>query len=157
NYDPAGSAPATCDQGLYASTRDGAIEVSSGQFKLIVPKDKTAYVDAPGAIPVLLDETPGFLRNNPTPKPELLDVDSRELFGKDGSEMSQPGLYVEVKDGRVALTQQNGEQIELNAGETGFAGPEGSELFKMGVSPSFLDLDGYLRDLYVDPVTCRAQ
>ena len=155
-FDPAASGPVQCDQALYASTRDGEIELKSGQFKLLVPKGQTGYVDAPGAIPVLLDETPGFMRDNPAPKPELLDIDFPRLFGRDGSNMSEPGLYVEVKEGRIALTQQNGEQIEIDAGETGFAGPEGMDLYKMGTTPSFLDRDAYLRDLHVDPVSCRA-
>ena len=155
-FDPAASGPTQCDQALYASTRDGEIELKSGQFKLLVPKGQTGYVDAPGAIPVLLDETPGFMRDSPAPKPELLDIDFPRLFGRDGSNMSEPGLYVEVKEGRIALTQQNGEQIEIDAGETGFAGPEGMDLYKMGTTPSFLDRDAYLRDLHVDPVSCRA-
>jgi hypothetical protein len=155
-FDPAVSGPVSCDQALYASTRDGEIEIRSGQFKLLVPKGQTGYVDAPGAIPVLLSEMPGFMRDNPAPKPELLDIDFRQLFGRDGSNMSEPGLYVEVKDGRVALTQQNGQQIEINTGETGFAGPDGTQLYKMGTTPSFLEGDRYLRDLYVDPVSCRA-
>lgn len=156
NFDPADNGPTTCDQALYASTRDGAIEISSGQAKLVVPKGQVGYVDAPGAIPVLLDNPPAFMRDNTAPLPELLDVDMPTLFGKNGSEISQPGLYVMVKDGRVSLTQQSGDQIELHAGETGFAGKEGQELFKMGSPPSFIDQDNYLRDMGVDPASCRA-
>jgi hypothetical protein len=156
-YDPVVSGPVSCDQALYASTRDGEIEIRSGQFKLLVPKGQTGYVDAPGAIPVLLSEMPGFMRDNPAPKPELLDIDFGRLFGRDGSDMSEPGLYVEVKEGRVALTQPNGQQIEIKTGETGFAGPEGTQLYKMGTTPSFLEDDRYLRDLHVDPMSCRAQ
>ena len=84
------------------------------------------------------------------------EIDFQQLFGLDGKSMSEPGLYVDVKDGRVEMTQQNGQQITLNAGETGFAGPQGTELFRLGATPSFLDRDAYLRDLRVDPVSCRA-
>lgn len=156
DYTPDSNVALPCDQALYASTRDGEIEIKSGQHTLVVPKGQTGYVDAPGAIPLLLAETPGFMRDNSAPKPELLEIDFTQLFGLDGKNMSEPGLYVNVKDGRVEMTQQNGQQITLNAGETGFAGPEGTELFRLGSTPSFLDRDAYLRDLHVDPLSCRA-
>lgn len=156
-YDPGLSPPVQCDQALYAHTRDGAIEIKSGQFVLEVPKGKTGYIDAPGAIPVLLDETPGFLRDNPAPRPEDFNIDMNQLFGRDGTNQNGPGLYVEVKEGKIALTMDGGQEIEIAAGETGFADPQGTELYKLGLPPSFLDQDAYLRELHVDPVSCRAQ
>lgn len=156
SYDPAPGDLQPGGQALFVSTREGETEVGSGASRRRVPSGQTVYVAAPGAPPMLLAELPRFLRNHPAPKPELLKIDMRELFGDDGRAMGESGLYVEVKDGRVALTQKNGEQIRIDAGETGFAGPEGRRLFKMGATPSFLGRDRYLRDLHVDPASCRA-
>lgn len=157
SYDPVGKPPAQCDQALYAHTRDGSIEIKSGQFALEVPKGRTGYIDAPGAVPVLLDETPGFMRDNPAPRPEDFDIDMPKLFGRDGTAQTSPGLYVEVKEGKVSLTLPNGQELLVGAGETGYASPDGSDLYMLGLPPVFLDQDPYLREMNVDPVSCRAQ
>ena len=154
-YSPLTVEAMSCDQALYARTRDGTIEVTSGQHSLLVPKERTAYVDAPGAAPVLLDDTPEFMRTIPLPLPELQNADFTELFGRDGSTMSEPGLYVDVREGRVAITQHDGDEIEINAGETGFSDPEEDRLFRMGSRPWFIEYDKYLNDLDIDPLSCR--
>ena len=152
-----GGGASPCDDALYTNTREGTTEVTSGQFKILVPQGKIAYVDTPGGKPALVEQLPAILRDNPAPKPETLDVKPQELFGQDGTDVNKAGLYVLVKDGKVELTQANANRIELKAGESGFAGVEGMELFKMGVSPPFIDLDNYLRDMDADPVSCRAK
>ena len=155
--DPVAGGAVQCDQALYAQTRDGTIEVKSGQHRLLVAKGETAYVDAPGAIPTLLTESPAFLKDMPSPKPEALTVDMNQLFGVPGTGHDQPGLYAEVKEGRISLSQANGQSMIVNAGETAFAGSEGGSLYKLNGSPDFIEGDAWLRDMRVDPSACRAQ
>ncbi|SDI16426.1 FecR family protein [Propionivibrio dicarboxylicus] len=145
----------SCRQGVYASTREGTIEVASGESRMLVPSGQVGYIDGPGARPVLLPNVPHFLQNLPAPKPEQFKVNHQELFGKDASQMKEAGLYVSVRDGRVALTQRSGEAVELKAGETGFAGIEGRGLMRIAIPPPFINQDAYLRSMNVDPATCR--
>lgn len=144
-----------CDQALYAATREGAIEVISGEYRLMVPAGGVAYVDGPGAKPELVDGSawpdPGI------PTPESLMFDYATLFGIDGTYKSDPGMYVSVKDGVVSLVQANGEDLLLRKGDTGFAGIDGRELLRLQTEPEFMKNDPYLREMNVDPSTCRAQ
>jgi hypothetical protein len=148
--------PEHCDQALYASTREGAIEMQSGQHKLLVPAGKVGYVDSPGAVPGLLDAVPGFLKDSPLPQPEDIPADMPQLFGQDGSGYREPGLYVSVKEGKVELTQASGESMLLQKGEAGYAGVRGESLVRLGSDPEFVREDAYLREMNVDPATCRA-
>ena len=73
---------------------------------------------------------------------------------------AQAGVQVPasaVKEGKVSLTLPNGEELLVGAGETGYASPDGSDLYMLGLPPVFLDQDPYLREMNVDPVSCRAQ
>jgi hypothetical protein len=155
--DPVAGGAVQCDQALYAQTRDGTIEVKSGQHRLLVAKGETAYVDSPGAIPTLLAESPAFMKDIPSPKPETLTVDMNQLFGFPASGHDQQGFYAEVKEGRISLSQANGQSMIINAGETGFAGSGSGEFYKLNGSPEFIDSDVWLRDMRVDPSACRAQ
>jgi hypothetical protein len=157
NAELSAATPSQCDQALYASTREGTIEIQSGQHRLQVPAGKVGYVDSPGAAPSLLEDTPGFLKNNNLPLPEMIPLDMPGMFGIDGVAMRDPGLYVSVKEGKVALTQASGETMLLQTGETGFAGESGEELIRLGSEPEFIPSDLYLRELKVDPASCRAQ
>ena len=155
--DPTAGGAVDCDQALYAQTRDGTIEIKSGQHRLLVAKGDTAYIDAPGAVPRLLAESPAFFKDLPAPKPEALNVDMTQLFGAPGAEHDQSGLYAEVKEGRITLSQANQQSMIVNAGETAFAGTGGRVLYKLNASPAFIDGDVWLRTMRVDPAACRAQ
>lgn len=155
--DPVAGGAVECDQALYAQTRDGTIEIKSGQHRLLVGKGETAYIDAPGAVPSLLAESPAFLKDLQSPKPEALNIDMNQLFGVPSVGHDQSGLYAEVKEGRISLNQANGQSIFVDAGETAFAGMGGGALYKLNGSPDFIDGDAWLRDMRVDPSACRAQ
>ena len=155
--DPTTGGAADCNQALYAQTREGTIEIKSGQHRLLVGKGDTAYIDAPGALPRLLAETPVFLKDLQSPKPEDINVDMNQLFGAPSAGHDQSGLYAEVKEGRISLSQANQQSMIVNAGETAFAGTGGGTLYKLNASPAFIDGDVWLRDMRVDPAACRAQ
>lgn len=145
----------TCRQGVYASTREGAIYLASGETGMLVPSGRVGFIDAPGGQPVLLQHVPPFMLNLPAPRPEQLRVNHQELFGRDARNLREAGLYVAVKDGRVALTQRGGELLELKTGESGFARIEGAGMFRIALPPPFINQDAYLRSMNVDPATCR--
>lgn len=144
-----------CDQALYVGTREGSVEVESGEQRLIVPAGRVAYVDEPGGRPELIENA--GVPEQPMPAPETLNVDHVALFGVDGSHKSDPGMYVSVKEGVVALVQANGEEMFLRRGEVGYAGSDGNELMRLETEPEFIRNDPYLREMNVDPSTCRAQ
>lgn len=147
--------PHTCNQGLYAATREGAIEMVSGEYSLVVPAGRIGYVDGPGQQPVLLDAEASVRQR--APAPESLSIDHAALFGADGRSMNDPGMYVSVKEGVVALMQANGEELLLHRGEVGYAGAEGGDILLLENEPEFIKNDLYLREMNVDPSTCRAQ
>lgn len=147
--------PSECREALFAATRDGAIELSSGEHQLLVPAGRVGYVDGPGARPELLEAD--AVAPQRAPAPESLTIDHVALFGVDGSHKTDPGLYVSVKDGAVSLLQDNGDELVLRRGEVGFAGTDGKELLLLEGEPEFIYADPYLREMNVDPSTCRAQ
>lgn len=157
NADLSATEPVSCDQALYASTREGSIEMQSGAHKLLVAAGKAAYVDSPGGLPGLLKTVPVFLKNFSVPQPEDIPLDMPQLFGVDGTYQNEAGLYVAVKEGKVALTQASGETLLLQTGEVGYANAGGEKLLRLINLPGFIQSDAYLRELRVDPATCRAQ
>lgn len=153
--DPLLNGAQSCDQALYAQTRDGVIELRSGGHKLRVDKGQVAYIDRPGALPGLLKEIPLFLRDNPSPRPEELAIDMRQLFGSDVQDSETQGLYVEVKEGKVTVGQEGSRPLLIEAGEAAFAGLRGESLFKLNGLPSFMEGDPWLREMRIDPEACR--
>lgn len=147
--------PNTCNQALYAATREGMIEMVSGEHKLFVPAGRIGYVDGPGMQPVLLDAEASVGQR--APAPESLVIDHGALFGVEGRDRSDPGMYVSVKEGGVSLMQANGEELLLHRGEVGYAGTDGSQIQLLDSEPEFIKNDPYLREMNVDPSTCRAQ
>ena len=147
--------PHVCNQALYASTREGTIEMVSGEHTLLVPAGRIGYVDGPGLQPVLLDADASVGQR--APAPESLVIDHNALFGAEGRDKNDPGMYVAVKEGVVSLMQANGDELLLHRGEVGYAGANGDEIMLLDSEPEFIKNDPYLREMNVDPSTCRAQ
>ena len=144
-----------CDQALYASTRDGLIELVSGDHRLQVPIGRIAYIDQPGGTPILLPSGSEVLQR--APAPEALAIDHASLFGLEARDVSEAGLYVSVKEGAVSLMQESGQELLLRRGEVGYAGTNGREVVLLNDEPDFVKNDLYLREMHVDPASCRAQ
>lgn len=144
-----------CDQALYAATRDGLIEVVSGEYVLQVPIGRIGYVDRPGGQPILLPQGSEVLQR--APAPESLSIDHAALFGQEAKDKMDAGLYVSVKEGAVSLMQESGQELLLRRGEVGYAGTNGREIVLLSDEPDFIKNDLYLREMHVDPASCRAQ
>jgi hypothetical protein len=128
-----------CGAGLYVYMREGSTEITPGASSIIITKGQTAFVEGPNAQPQLLDQTPVFILDDKNPLPEDVQLDFEALFGRKAQSVPE-GVYVEVADGRVSLSQ-GGSEILLDKGESGFAPKDGAAPLKLVLTPSFLDGD----------------
>lgn len=95
--------------------------------------------------PRLLDQIPGNLLNNDVPRPDTLNIDLQQLFGVQQEGFSAPGTYIHVRDGRVVLRDKDGNTQTLEEGEVGYFDPTGTRFIRLGIVPTFLDLDPSIR------------
>jgi hypothetical protein len=145
-----------CGGGLYVSMRDGTTEVRPGDKSMIATKGQTVFVDGPRGNPVLLQTTPDFIQTDTNQVPENLEIDLDVLFGR-SSQPIPPGLYVEVMDGRVAL-KQDGHEVLIDKGETGFSAGGGGQPVKLNFTPTFLDADPFVASFtFIRPAICTAR
>jgi len=152
--DAAASVGVVCDQALYAHTREGAISLQSGDgAPLVLAAGQTGHVTRPGAQPVLTREAPSFLQDKAWPQPEATPFDP-EQFGTDGANTNEPGLYVLVREGRIAMAQDN-RQLVLDAGEAAYASSSGKILQRFSNPPASLEKDRFMSDRLFGFGTCR--
>jgi hypothetical protein len=94
---------------------------------------------SPDQPPVFLAEVPAFMRDAPGPRPDGIQIDFQQLFGAAEDTSGSGGLYVLVKDGIVVLVQ--GERIlELDRGESAFAGFVPGQFYRLASPPPVLQL-----------------
>lgn len=149
-----GSPPTTepGGDGMYLSTWEGTVEITTPQgVRLLVPNGTVGLLSPDGTVR-LLPAMPTFMRDNPSPRPDSLPTDMRQLFGEGQPNQSDEGLYVLVKDGKVLLEQQ-GRTVALDRGESGFSGRD--SVFRLQFTPSFLQRDVFLGAPKFDPQMCR--
>lgn len=113
----------------------GAIEVTpQGQSALQVLQAGQGLFVSPQGIRPLTAPTLQEL-----PRPDGVNVDTRQLFtGQDVPE-EREGLYVFVRDGHIEVATEK-EILHLGKGETGYAGANG-ETLRPGDIPRFIDFD----------------
>ena len=73
------------------------------------------------------------------PRPDGVNVDTRQLFQSTSMNDDQPGLFVFVRDGHIEITTQR-ETLHLGRGETGFATDSGNVIRPL-LTPLFLEFD----------------
>lgn len=136
-----GSGGSECGEGLYSTTRDGAISLTSRNGQVAVfAAGQTAFVGSPDLAPVQLRQAPAFLEQLPAPEPEKFPIDIPTVFGILGDEVSDIGLFVTVTEGRVVIMQAQRE-LQLSTGESGFASGTSERLQRLITPPSFLIRD----------------
>lgn len=112
-----------------------------------------------GIAPVLLDQIaripgldrlPEFIETPPdfgdAPRPDTLPVDLENLFGRTALADLEPGLYVACYEGYCAMLQEDRE-IDLGAGEAGFASPDGQQLWRLERIEPFQSNDPFLNNI----------
>jgi len=108
------------DDGMFVHVWEGAIELQMDHGFLVIEQGQTTFLPLEG-MPIMLPEIPVFMRENPAPRPDGLEVDIYNLFGAEKRTDNPPGLYVTVYDGHVTLENKAGtDSIELGRGEAGF-------------------------------------
>lgn len=125
--------------GLFAHTWEGQIALQAGAKSLDVELEHTGFVGG-DRVPMLLTDTPEFMRNFAAPRPDQIKVDWDVLFGSEGPDDSK-GLFVFVRDGRIMLSAAGGG-IELGVGESGYLGADGKPR-RLDPVPDFLLNDPY--------------
>jgi hypothetical protein len=118
-----GRAAGAPEPGTYGHVWDGSVDLearSDGTLRLAA--GQTGFVPAPTGPPVRLPALPAFMRLNPAPRPDRVEVDEEALFGAVLWETFPPGLYVSVYDGHVSMENDAGA-LQLGRGEAGHAGP----------------------------------
>lgn len=133
-------------QGCNTATNDsGEAQICEGQALNVATADKA---------PEQLSSVPAYFERGTEPRPDKLQVDLNELFGLQQDDFSDPGVYVQVRDGTVTLKGSSTETFVLNKGEVGYIDPNGSKFVRLGVAPVFMDRDVFVRDADPDEYGC---
>lgn len=121
--------------GLFVNTWQDEVTVGNSGGSQTVGVGQTVQVVSPDQPPIFLTEVPAFMRDAPGPRPDGIEIDFQQLFGSMPD--ASGGLYVMVKDGIVLLVQ--GERIlELERGESAFAGLTPGQLYRLTIPPPVL-------------------
>ena len=109
--------------GMYAKVWSGAIELELGSGKLLLTNGRTAYLRNNLAQPQLIPDIPAGLRNmGGAPRPDRVPMPEDAFIELDAS-VIEPGLYVNVRKGDVAVQGADGKTVNIGAGEALQAGP----------------------------------
>jgi hypothetical protein len=127
------------EDGFFATTWEGEIEVVTPGGPQIVRVGETVFVRDPKQPPRSLAQTPAFMRESPAPRPDTVPIELQQLFGPEAIE-DKPGLFVWVRDGEVAV-QKDGQEITAGRNDSIFAGAGATELARLPETPVFLRFD----------------
>jgi hypothetical protein len=122
--------------GLYITTWQDEVFVQNATGSYPVREGQILHFTSPNEPPIPLSKLPPFMSDAPGPRPDSVDVDMQQLFGT-GQEAAGGGLYVIVKDG-VILLVQGPRVLELERGESAFAGFKPGDQFKLPAPPPVL-------------------
>ena len=116
-------------------TWQGIVEVTpNGQAPLpLLQAGQGVVVGAGGVRPLA---TPPL---ESLPRPDGVQVDTRQLFETASVADNEPGLFVFVREGHIEITSAR-ETLHLGKGETGFAGTNGS-ISRPILTPLFIEFD----------------
>lgn len=152
---PQRAAPRSGD-GLFLHTWQGVAEVRFDTRTLVVEEGRAAFFASGAREPALLPVLPTFLRDNPAPRPDTIEVDHTRLFQAQARDEATPGLYVLVRDGHVTLSSE-GEELHLGNGESAFSDASGREIVRLAAPARVLEFDVYPRPDRFDPAAPAVQ
>ena len=126
--------------GMYAKVWDGAIVLNLvGRESFLLDRGRTAFLTSRSGQPQLLPDIPAALRNlGGAPRPDTINI-REEFFSAVEQETIEPGLYVNVRKGDVAVQGQDGSTVNLGAGEA--ARSAASSTVRLLVVPAFQKFD----------------
>ena len=127
------------DCGLTAAVWQGVITSENDSGSTEIGLNQTARISAVNIAPEFIDNPPVFK----VPRPDNVDVDFDNLFATQTRSGVEPGLYVACYEGHCAMLQDD-KELDLGAGEAGFASLDGQQLVRLEQIESFQQHDPYL-------------
>ena len=121
--------------GVYVWAGEVSLVSPGGSF--VVAIQQAAMIARDTGKPVRIIAIPPSVLDNPTPRPDGIPVDMKNLFGTE-SNAGGAGLYVTVHDGNVILAQ-GVNTLDLGRGETGFTNDQ--ILARLAAMPNFMGGD----------------
>ena len=146
----------SCDNALFASTRVGEITLAAGDGREIsIPAGQGGFVPGASGSARVLTTPPVFFNAIDTPAPETVPVNLEQQFGTAQAPADNNGFYLLVREGKVVMAQ-GGQALQLDAGESAFAGP-GQSLapVRLSTPPPILDRDPTLSNAAFNFNVCR--
>ncbi len=126
--------------GMYARVWSGAIELQFEGGKMLLENGKAAFVKNGFTKPVIIPDFPVHLRTmGNAPRPDRITIRD-DLFSGSDRQNIEPGLYVNVRDGDVAVEGVDGSVVNLGKGEAGLAGLAGKTI-RLNFVPPFQKFD----------------
>ncbi len=131
---------AVSGSGMYARVWDGTIEFQYQGGKLLLENGKAAFLKNGYSKPVIISDFPVHLEKmGGAPRPDKVKVDDDLFSGVDQQDM-EPGLYVNVRDGDVAVRGLDGKTINLGKGEASLSALSGATV-RLNFVPPFQKFD----------------
>jgi hypothetical protein len=125
--------------GMYAKVWSGAVELQLGNENMLLENGKTAYLRNNFSLPVILPDIPVLIRSmGGAPRPDKVEV-KEDLFSAIQKKDIEPGLYVNVRKGDVAVEGADGKTINLGSGEASVSGKE--QTARLAFVPAFQKFD----------------
>ncbi|MCP4876392.1 MAG: FecR domain-containing protein [Gammaproteobacteria bacterium] len=125
--------------GMYAKVWSGAIELQLGSKTVLLKNGRTAYLKNNFSQPQLIPDIPARLRSmDGAPRPDKVNI-QEDMFSESDQTSIDPGLYVNVRKGDVAVQGVDGNTINIGSGEAVLAGP--SRAIRLGFVPVFQKFD----------------
>ncbi len=129
--------------GLFASVWEGSITITQDSREYVLDEEKVVFIPNAETEPVSLDELPGFMLENPAPRPDEVPLDHEVYFGTINLIDWPPGLYVE--EGHITIVQNDtGDELELADHEAAYASYDDKIMVRLEWRPPFLLDDPYL-------------
>ena len=125
--------------GMYAKVWSGTIELQLGDSMMLLQNGRTAYLRNNFIQPQLVPDIPVGLRTmGGAPRPDKVPFPAEAFDGIDTSRI-EPGLYVNVRKGDVAVLGADGNVVNIGAGEALLA--DSLRAVRLRLVPAFQKFD----------------
>jgi hypothetical protein len=134
--------------GMYAKAWRGTVLLYLRGDTVVLPNGRTAFMRDNASPPRLVADIPPLLRSfQGAPRPDRVEV-PEDFFSEAEPTGIEPGLYVKVDAGDVAVQGADGNTIHLGSGEALRAGALGAE--RLGFVPAFQKFNRYPKPSRLD-------
>jgi hypothetical protein len=125
--------------GMYVKVWSGSIELQLGDKIMLLKNGRTAYLRNMSSQPLLIPDIPPKLRSmGGAPRPDKVPM-PEDAFSEAAPGIIEPGLYVNVRKGDIAVKGADGKVINIGAGEALHAGTRTAQ--RLGFVPAFQKYD----------------